>query len=113
MRISDWSSDECSSDLDLGVDHRGIEAAVAQEVGNVLHRYARTQQAAGHAMAEHMNVGVGPPTSLVGRDDSAPCDPLLDRTVIGCDVAHEDRAARGCWPFMLQIARDRAAGRGR
>src|SRR3546814_21172558 len=64
-------------------------------------------------MAEHMNVGVGPPTSLVGRDDSAPCDPLLDRTVIGCDVAHEDRAARGCWTFMLQIARDRASGRGR
>src|SRR3546814_16176408 len=86
LRISDWSSDVCSSDLGIGDRADDIAATVAIEIDRGAH------EGAGHELGLAEGAGPGPDEG-VGRDMA-----FLARksVVLGKSVSvREDRGGRG------------------
>src|SRR3546814_11486455 len=59
MRISDWSSDVCSSDLFAGKLAEGAGAGVAQaHAGHAVHRAVAAEDIVDHRVPAHLALGV-------------------------------------------------------
>src|SRR3546814_2180825 len=82
MRISDWSSDVCSSDLQIGQDHAdGVGAAAAEAARGVVRAVTQFVGHAEHALAYglgHVLVTVEGPRHRRHRYVRLPCD-VFDR----------------------------------
>src|SRR3546814_18734789 len=104
MRISDWSSDVCSSDLGRVRDARELDDVVArgllfgarllEHFGSGVHAAA----AAGTAAGAHGELGQAPAAGLCGLADVAVGHAIADANVHGS----ENTVAAGPAPLLLR-----------
>src|SRR3546814_8067904 len=76
MRISDWNSDVCSSDLSALADRAGDDEVAAMPLGDVLDDREAQPGAAERAAAARIDAveAFGKPGQMLGRDAVAPID---------------------------------------
>ena len=86
--------------IELGVDQRGIERAVPQDIGDFLERAAALEQLAGKGVAQGVDATMGNPDTTIG----IPHDPMYgvgaDGHVARRDMAHKHGPV--CAPRTLE-----------
>src|SRR3546814_13104327 len=95
MRISDWSSDVCSSDLFAGKLAEGAGAGVAQaHAGHAVHRAVAAEDIVDHRVPAHLDLGVPEQpvlADLLGAQGLA----AVNESHLGADVGEVERFLDG------------------
>src|SRR3546814_5552461 len=82
MRISDWSSDVCSSDLDLGLD-AGVDELVGGYDTTVRIERIAHQHAEGGLRHPHLiHLGLGGQACLEANEDTAVLPPAREQSIL-------------------------------
>ncbi len=77
--------------VDLRVDHGGVDAPMAQDIGDLLTGHTSIQHAAGGAVPEDMNACLRPAATFVGSENGTRYDVFVDRPVIRRKDEAQDR----------------------
>src|SRR3546814_19915275 len=117
MRISDWSSDVCSSDLALGVDSGHIRPgpAIAEQDLDALRRQIGPLRVADDDVRQYL-AAKADPLDRIARGNAAAVELIADE-LVGDRLARdpppgdEDDHRDGRQPYLLEIGR--ASGRER
>src|SRR3546814_3955303 len=97
MRISDWSSDVCSSDLQLDIgeiDQRAGDLLEVERVITVAHQSIEFRKTVQHQLFEFGQIGIGDLLALImGERAEHPADGVA-QLAVGVDIRLDDRLAR-------------------
>jgi hypothetical protein len=89
--------------VNLGVDHRGVQRAVAQHVGHLLDRAAVVDDPASQGVPQGMAAAMRDARAPEGIAKDAADGADADGLVVGRDAAHEHRGVTGLGSFVPEV----------